>query len=110
MSHESLPGPLRACAFSLLLSPGTLGLCVSGLTVSLPRFGLLFLDKICGAWAAERCKSFSIIHFFFFFLQGNSFWIKNAQRVAAVGKLRDWVQVVRERGGFGTWFWDLGAV
>lgn len=67
MGPRSLPGPLRAgdftgsCDFCLLLSPGTLGLCVSGLTVSLPRFGLLFLDKICGAWAAERCKIFSII-------------------------------------------------
>ena len=71
MSHESLPGPLRAGAlagswdFSLLLAPSTLRLCVSGLTISVPSFGLLFLDKICGSWAAERCKIFSIINFFY---------------------------------------------
>lgn len=70
MSPGALPGPLRvgalagSCDFCLLLSSATLGLCVSGLTVSLPRFGLLFLDKICGAWAAERCKMFSIIIFY----------------------------------------------
>lgn len=92
MNRWSLPAPLRAgalpgsCDFCLLLSPDALGLCTSGLdalglsrsglTVSLPRFGLLFLDKICGAWAAERCKIFSIINF----LQESIFCMKTTQR------------------------------
>lgn len=83
MSHRPLPAPLWAgafissCDFRLLLSPDALELCISGLTVSLPRFGLLFLDKICGVWAAERCKIFSIINF----LQEN-ICTKNAQRAS----------------------------
>lgn len=68
---RSLPAPrspdafVDSCAFCLLLSMDALELCISGLTVNLPRFGLLFLDKIFGACAAERCKSFSITFSFF---------------------------------------------
>lgn len=80
---QALPAPRRAgafadrCGFCLLLSPDILGLCISGLTVSLSRFGLLFLDKIFGACAAERCKSCSIT--VFLFLVGKHFLYKNNQ-------------------------------
>lgn len=78
---QALPAPRSAVAFAdrygfcLPLSPVGLGLCISGLTVSLPRFGLLFLDKIFGACAAERCKSCSIT--ISMFLIGKHFLYKN---------------------------------